>query len=50
MLRFIFKTFFKVMLALGAVVAALAALRYFEEQQNDYIEIYNDDGMNEEYM
>ena len=46
---YIFKVFFKVLLALGAVFAAVAALQYFALQQSDYIEIYNDDDTDEEY-
>ncbi len=38
-----FKTFFKVVLALGLVFGIVAAVRYFNEQRADYIEIYNDD-------
>ncbi len=38
-----FKTFFKVLLALGVVFGLVAALRYMNEQRADYIEIYNDD-------
>lgn len=38
-----FKTFFKVVLALGLVFGVVAALRYLNEQKTDYIEIYNDD-------
>jgi hypothetical protein len=45
----IFNVLFKVLLALGAVFAALSLLRYFETQKSDYIEIYNEDGPNGEY-
>ena len=37
------KVFFKVLLALGAVFAVFAALSYFDNQQSDYVEIYNDE-------
>lgn len=42
-MKLVIKTFIKVLLALGAVFGALAILRYWKEQQTDYIEIYNDD-------
>lgn len=47
---YIFKVLLKVLLALGAVFAAVAALQYFTSQQSDYIEIYNDDEPDEEYF
>lgn len=50
MFKLIFKVFFKVLLALGAVFAVFAALQYFANQQSDYIEIYNDDGLEGEYF
>lgn len=43
------KVLFKVLLALGAVFAAVAALQYFAAKQADYIEVYNDDDLNGEY-
>ncbi|MDL2293653.1 hypothetical protein LJC60_03380 [Ruminococcaceae bacterium OttesenSCG-928-D13] len=50
MLRTIFKTFFKVLLALGAVFGVVALLQYLDDQKADYIEIYNDDGLDGEYF
>ncbi len=39
-----FKTILKVLLALGAVLAAVAAYQYYTSQKkDDYIEIYDDD-------
>ncbi len=40
-----FKTILKVLLALGAVLAAVAAYQYFTSQKkdDDYVEIYDDD-------
>ncbi len=43
MIKTIFKAFFKVLLALGAVFAVVSILQYFEEGRDDYIEIYNSD-------
>lgn len=45
---FVFKVLLKVLLALGAVFAAVAVFQYFAAQQSDYIEIYNDDDDAEE--
>lgn len=45
-----FKVLFKVLLALGAVFAAVAAIQYYFNKQADYIEIYNDDGLDEDYF
>lgn len=47
-----FKVFFKVLLALGAVFGVVALLQYLQEQRSDYIEIYNDeyDGFDGEYF
>ena len=42
-MKTVVKTFFKVLLALGAVFGVLALVRYWNEQRADYIEIYNDD-------
>ncbi len=42
-MRTAIKTFCKVMLALAVVFGIVAALRYWNEQKADYIEIYNDD-------
>lgn len=39
---FVFKVLLKVLLALGAVFAAVAAFQYFIAGQADYIEVYND--------
>lgn len=50
MLRVIFKVLFKVLLALGAVFAAVAVLQYLDDQKADYIEIYNDDRMDGDYF
>lgn len=47
---FALKVAFKVLLAIGAVFAAVFALQYFANQQSDYIEIYNDDGMDGDYF
>lgn len=43
MFKTIFKVAFKIMLALGAVFAALAFLQYLDSRKNNYIEIYNED-------
>ncbi|MFV0412319.1 MAG: hypothetical protein ACK5L3_03490 [Oscillospiraceae bacterium] len=43
MIGTILKTLLKIGLALGAIVAVLAAVFYLTEQKNDYIEVYNDD-------
>lgn len=47
-----FKILFKILLALGAVFAAVSLLMYLDEQRTDYIEIYNDeeDGFDGEYF
>ena len=37
------KIIFKTLLALGVALGVLALLRYFTQQQADYIEIFNDD-------
>lgn len=50
MIRTAFKVFFKVLLALGAVFGALALLQYIDNNQSDYIEIYNDDGLDGDYF
>lgn len=47
MFKTMFKVFFKIMLALGAVFAALAFIRYLDGRRNDYIEIYNEDDEDE---
>ncbi len=47
---FVFKVLLKVLLALGAVFAAVAVFQYFAGQQSDYIEVYNDDDADEEYF
>ncbi|MGD9560586.1 MAG: hypothetical protein AB7V55_08290 [Oscillospiraceae bacterium] len=49
MFKTIFRVLFKVLLALGAVFAVVSVLQYFEDQKNDYIEIYNDSGQDGEY-
>ena len=38
-----FKIFFKILVMLGAVFAALAAILYLSDYNNDYIEVYNND-------
>lgn len=43
MIKSTIKVTLKVLLALGAVFAAVAAILYFTEEKNDYIEIYNDE-------
>lgn len=45
-----FKVLCKIFLALGAVFAVFAVLRYLADQQTDYIEIYNDDDYDGEYF
>lgn len=49
MLRTLFGVLFKVLLALGAVFTVVALLRYLEEQQGDYIEIYDNNGWEDDY-
>lgn len=49
MIKSLFKLTMKVMFALGIIVAALSLLRIWEENSNDYIEIYNDDSEGELY-
>lgn len=43
MIKALFKLIVKIVLAMGAIAAVLAALFYLSEKQTDYIEIYNDD-------
>lgn len=49
MLRMAFKVLFKVLLALAAVFGAFALLQYLDNQQSDYIEIYNDEEQDGDY-
>lgn len=42
MIKTMFKLFFKVLFAIGIVAGVLALLRIWDENNNDYIEIYND--------
>jgi hypothetical protein len=48
MVKLCFKILFRLALAAGAVFAAVALLQYLDDQQPDYIEIYNDDGLDGE--
>lgn len=51
MFKAIFKILFKLVLAAGAVFAVFSLLQYFNNQQSDYIEIYNDnDDMDGEFF
>ena len=49
MLRMAFNVIFKVLLALGAIFGLYALLQYLDDQQPDYIEIYNNDEQDGEY-
>lgn len=49
MLRSLFSALFKIFLVMGTLFAIFSLVRYLTEQRNDYIEIYNDDGLDEEY-
>lgn len=50
MFKAILKILLKLLVAAGAVFAVVALLQYFDNQQADYIEIYNDDGLDGEYF
>lgn len=42
MVKTMFKVFYKVLLAIGAVFAALLIIRCINDRRESYIEIYND--------
>ncbi len=50
MFRTLFKVVCRLALAVGAVFAVLTVLQHLDKKKADYVEIYNDDGLDEEYF
>ncbi len=48
-MAFLCKVIFRIVVALCALAGILALWQYLDEQKADYIEIYNDNGLDDEY-